>query len=74
MTEAPRHVAVGRAPVLTPTSQIPECSPEMPVPTYSTKTSSTSSVWGREQEGDEVSPRAAGGHPDPLSGLGRGQR
>lgn len=35
--------------------QIPECSPDIPVPTYSTKISNANSVWGQEEEegGDE---------------------
>lgn len=30
--------------------QIPECSPDIPVPTYSTKISNANSVWGQEEE------------------------
>lgn len=54
------------------TYPLPGRSPESPVPTYSTKTSSTNSVWGRDG-GREVSCCRAQGTQLPR-GLGMGQQ
>lgn len=42
-------------------SQLPECSPDIPVPTYSTKISNANSVWWQEEEegGDSLGARQA---------------
>lgn len=44
-------------------SQIPECSPDIPVPTYSTKMSIANSIWGQEEEEGEVGSSQADGRP-----------